>query len=320
MPETAVDNSNILYEAANLYYEHQFSQQMIANRLGISRPGVSRMLQKARDEGIVRIQVIDPSQKGTHLESTLMKRYNLQKVIVVPGQLDESAQIPYQMGLAVGRYLSEICQDGSTLAISWGSTMQTVSQALTPLASRNMAVVQLNGGVSGAQYDTHAAEIVHRIGVRWQAIPFLLQLPAVVDTAIVKETIISDRNIAKTLQLAISAKIALFTIGSFNENSALVKAEYLQKSDVEFLSDNGAVGDICSRIFNSDGEIVSTELDARTIGLDLHQIAAKPHAIAVAGGNRKIKAISGALKGRLFNVLITDEWTANCLADQQVTL
>lgn len=313
--ETHIENLNMLYQAANLYYEQQFNQQKIADRLGISRPGVSRLLQKARDVGIVRIQVVDPNTNISYLENQLIEFYNLRKVILIPGHEMNPARLNQNLGSAVCDYLHKICDHQTTLAISWGSTMQAVSLALKPMAYRDMTVVQLNGGVSGAQYDTHAAEIVQRVGQRCNAIPYLLQLPAVVSAQSVKDAVLSDRNIAKTLQLANSANIAVFTIGSFGNNSALVKAEYLEKNDVSFLIENGAVGDVCSRIFDANGQIVSEELNNRTIGVELSNISNKAYSIAVAAGQDKVPAIQGALRGGLFNVLVTDEWTGGTLLE-----
>ena len=72
------------------------------------------------------------------------------------------------------------------------------------------------------------------------------------------------------------------------------------KSDINLMIDN-------------KGNICSIKLNDRTIGIELDEIKNKPYSIAVAGGKDKIKAIKAAIKGKLFNVLITDELVANQL-------
>ena len=67
-----------------------------------------------------------------------------------------------------------------------------------------------------------------------------------------------------------------------------------------------SVGDICSRFFDGDGNISSEEINKRTIGIELEELKLKKRSILVAGGNRKIKAIDGALRGGYANVLIID--------------
>ena len=179
-----------------------------------------------------------------------------------------------------------------------------------------MTVVQLNGGVSKAELDTHASEIAGRIGENYSAIPYLLPLPAIVDTAELKQAIISDRHIAKTLKLAREADIAAFTVGAFGSKSVLVKADYFEEDEVQALIQAGAVADICSRLIRADGSICSPELDARTIGIELEELKAKPFSIAVAGGRDKAQAVRAGLAGGYFISLITDEDVAKTLLDK----
>ena len=82
--KSKTNDISLLVEAARLYYEHDFSQQQIAQKLGVSRPGVSRLLNKAREQGIVRIEIRDPSDRGIKIENDLREKYELKKVVVVP--------------------------------------------------------------------------------------------------------------------------------------------------------------------------------------------------------------------------------------------
>lgn len=310
---SSIDNTVLLVEVARLYYDHHFSQQQIAQKLGISRPGVSRILSQAREQGIVRIEVFDPSENGTQMETDLQRKFRLKKVIIVPDEGVEPSVIKQRLGMAAAKYLDMMIGDGLTLGVSWGSTMQEVVKHLQPKRVKNMTVVQLVGGFTKAEYDPHASEITKKIGENYQAILFLLPLPAIVDRADVKQAILSDKNISKALELARRAEMALFSVGSFDTDSVLVKAEYIETKEVEFLLKRRAVGDICSRIIADTGEICWPELDARTIGIELTDLHKKPFAIAVAGGQKKLKAIHAGLLGKYFNVLITDEGIANKL-------
>lgn len=309
------DDTMILVEAARLYYEHNLSQQAIAQRLNISRPGVSRLLQKARDRGIVEITIHDPSHRGTELEFRLQQQFGLKRVVVAPSDPDYRTT-QHNLGRAAVRLLEEITADQMILGVSWGTTLQEVARQVKPRPVRHMIVVQLNGGISRAEYDTHASEIAQTIGERFQAIPYLLPLPAVVSDPQVKKAILSDKNISRTLNLARQASVALFTIGSFSWSSVLVKADYFEAEEVRSLLDHNAVGDICSRILNTDGDICSPELDHRTIGIELEDLRQKEFSIAVAGGREKLAAIRAGLKGRWFNTFITDEWVARELISE----
>jgi deoxyribonucleoside regulator len=178
-----------------------------------------------------------------------------------------------------------------------------------------MVVVQLNGGVSKAEYDTHASEIAQRIGEKLWATPFLLPLPAIVDTPALKDAILKDRNIARTLDYAKNANIAVYTIGLFNHDSVLVSADYFEQQEIDNLLKNDAVADICSRIITKNGSICSDDLDSRTIGIELDELRKKEYSIAVAGGKEKLPAVMAGLKSGVFNVLITDEYIGSHLLD-----
>ncbi len=302
--------STTLVEAAKLYYEHQLSQEEISKKLGVSRPTISRLLQQARETGIVRIEIVDPSEIGTRLEAALIKKFKLKKVTVVPNDTNDTKIIKKRLGKAAVLLVDQLISEGTVLGISWGTTMQEIARQLRPRRVKDMIVVQLNGGISRAEIDTHASEIAKAISESYKAIPYLMPLPAVVDSADLKKVILSDKNISYTLDLGRKADIALFTIGSFGYNSVLVKADYFEPIEVDELLQSGAVGDICSRILKADGTICSKDLNNRTIGIELEEIKKKPYSIAVAGGKEKLAAIQAGLKGKWFNSLITDEWVA----------
>ena len=311
----SADNTSLIVEVARLYYDYQFSQNQIAQKIGISRPGVSRLLTRAREQGIVRIEIIDPEQNTSHLENQLTKKYNLKKIIIVPNEGIPDLELKQRLGLIAGKYLNKLMKEGITLGVSWGTTIQNVANQLQPKALSNVTIVQLVGGLAKAEYDTHASEISMKVAEKYHALPYLLPLPAIVDSVNLKQAIIGDKNISRTLELAHRAEIALFSVGVFDHDAAMVKADYFEPDEVDKLLKKGAVGDICTHIITENGEICDFELDERTIATELADLQKKKFSIAVAGGKEKIKVIYAALLAKYFNVLVTDEITAiNLLA------
>ena len=303
----------LLVEVARLYYEQNYSQQQIAERLGLSRPGVSRLLKQAREQDIIKIEIHDPMHNRVKLEAGLRDEFHLEKVMVVSSKGNDAESIKTELGKTAADYLDTLVTDGLTLGISWGTTVREIARHLHPRPVHNMTVVQMLGGISKSKRDTHASESALKIGENYQAVPYLLPLPAIVDNAELKNTIVSDKNIARVLELAQQSEIALFSVGVFNHDSVLVQAEYFLRKEVEALLAQGAVCDICSRLITADGKICSAELDDRTIGIGLNDLKQKKLAIAVAGGREKLLPIRAGLRGGYFNVLITDEWVAGAL-------
>jgi deoxyribonucleoside regulator len=305
-----------LIRAARLYYLYNLSQQQIADKLKISRPGVSRLLQEARDRGIVKIEIIDPAGSGADLERRLERRYRLKKAVVVPNEgAPDDAALKARLGAAAARFLDSCAREGMTLGVSWGTTMQELAGRLRPRRLRDSTVVQLVGGIARAVYDTHASEIVQKVADTYRAMPYLLPVPAIVDKVRVKEALMSDRHIAEVLELGRRAEIAVFSVGRLSHGCLMCRAEYFRRHQVDALLQDGAVGDIINRIVTGTGEVCSPDLDARTVGVELDDLKRKKYSVVVAGSPAKLPVLRACLLGRYCNVLITDEETALALAN-----
>ena len=76
-----------LYRVALQYYKEGKTQEEISRSENISRSQVSRMLDKAREQGIVRFEVTlpnDPDEEA--LEEFLMRQLRLQQVVLSPAE------------------------------------------------------------------------------------------------------------------------------------------------------------------------------------------------------------------------------------------
>ena len=122
----------------------------------------------------------------------------------------------------------------------------------------------------------------------------------------------ADRHIGRIVELGRQANIAIFTVGTVKEDALLFKLGYFNEEEQQLLMNSGA-GDICSRFFDAEGQLISEEINSRTVGIDLAELRNKEKSILVAGGQRKIEAIHAALKGYYANILVTDQYTAQAL-------
>ncbi|MCH1626850.1 sugar-binding transcriptional regulator [Ferdinandcohnia quinoae] len=304
-----------IVEAARLYYQLDYSQQDIAQKLGISRPTVSRFLKQAKEKGIVEIKINDPTENGEILAIQLKEKYQLHDVVVVSTPVFESTVIKKYLGETAAEYLAETVKEKDVIATSWGTTIYEVAKSLKPKPIKDVTIVQLNGGVSHSETKTYATEIIHLFGEAFHTHTLVLPLPAIVDHVVVKQAVEADRHIRKVLEKGYNSNIAIFSIGTPVVESVLLQAEYLSKEDIEILQTK-AVGEICSRFFDSIGQICHEELNNRTIGIELADLRKKEKSILVAGGPNKVEAIYGALSGSYANILITDQFTGSALLEK----
>jgi DNA-binding transcriptional regulator LsrR (DeoR family) len=113
------------------------------------------------------------------------------------------------------------------------------------------------------------------------------------------------------LEQAQSAKLAVMGIGAPRLDSILMReGRIVTVQDLESLKQNGAAGDLNLRFFDETGKIVQSNFDQRVIGLTLDEIQRIERVVGLAGGAAKVPAIRGALAGKLVDVLVTDQITA----------
>src|SRR5258706_10619366 len=73
-----------LVQASRLYYELGETQSRVAELLGVTRPQVSRLLKRARAEGIVEIRIIDRTCEASPAADELRQRFGLHAVHLAP--------------------------------------------------------------------------------------------------------------------------------------------------------------------------------------------------------------------------------------------
>lgn len=121
-----VDDWRLIYKVCSLYYEDDMRQQEVSDYLGISRATVSRMLQKGKESGIVRVEVINPVQFSYNkLEKALERKYGLKEVIVVESSaLDTKTWSRYRVCMSGQLFIfRSSLKMGTGSAVTMGHTL-----------------------------------------------------------------------------------------------------------------------------------------------------------------------------------------------------
>lgn len=292
---------------ARMYYEMNLTQKEIAEKLRYSRPTVSRIVDAAFKAGIVDVKINYPLDSVVELEDEIKKKYNLENVFVIPVYIDNPLLIQNDVGKAAANYLYEICDNHSILGVSWGTTLSGVVPYLKPKALPNMKIVQLNGGVAKSAFSTGSVALLEKFSKAFSSDQYLLPVPSIVDSSVIADAIMTDSSIEYALDLGRRSNIAVFGIGNVSHNSVLYKGGYFKEGAYDELIAKKAVGDICSRYFSLDGQIVDGNLNRRTIGLKLEELRQKEFSIAIASGIEKTESVRGALNGGYANTIFIDE-------------
>ena len=310
-------DTTLLYKIAKAYYEDGLTQDQIGKRFGLSRIKVSRLLQQARQSRVVQITITPPMDSFGDLERELEAAYGLDEVVVVDTTGSARGEVALRLGVAAANYVARCLADQKILDLSWGTTLLAVIEALAPQNLPDLRVVQMLGGLGRLESETYGADLTMRMAQTLGAKMRLLPSPGIVSSRLVRDALLEDVNIAETLALAARADLALVGIGAPMPGSVVMQAGILTEHDLWELKTMGAVGDIALRFFDANGQAVEHPINDRIIGLDLNQIRQIPRVIGVAGGAGKCDVVAGAVRGRLVDVLITDELTARLLQEQE---
>lgn len=295
-----------LQEAAWLVYEKGLSQLEASERLGASRPTISRMLETAKRIGIVKIKVNISSPEEFIIKNNLIENFHL-KDAAIASSVSDKEDIKELVAQRASDYLIKLLKKGDTIGVSWGSTLFKVVNQI-PNANLGGIVVPLTGGVGKVANNLHSNTLAHQLATKLLSKSYALYAPAIVKNRATVKTIVEESSVKSVMALYKKVRVALVGIGTLSNNSTVIKSGYYNNEDFMEFKEKGAVGDICSYLFSINGEIL-TFPNNNVIGISIKALRKIPFVVGIAAGVEKIKAIYGALKGGLINVLITDE---NC--------
>ncbi len=299
-----------LVAAARMYYVDNLSQAEIAARVGTSRSNVSRMLAAAVEQGIVEVRINDPAGRDRDLEETLRQHFGLRAARVTQRTTLGNPQV--EVGTQAARYLLAEIADGMTLALSWGSALQSMVWQTNPVRDHAVHLVQLVGGQSAVANEVSGHELVRELASRLGASYEYLHAPAALTSALARDSLAQEASIAQALTRARRADMAFVGIGSpeHGSSAAVLESFALDDEDAAHLRAAAPVGDIASRYFDAAGAPVLGAVHDRVLALTLEELAAIPVVVGVACGRVKTDAVLGALRGELVDVLVCDETLA----------
>lgn len=320
----------LLFEIAKLHYEAGLSQAQVADRMGLTRVKVNRLLQAARDRGIVRVLVV-PRIGHAYLraiEDELKTAYDLQDALLVPGReemldgsLNSNTQeaIVERLAYVAAEYLDRHLTDDDILCINWGRVTRSVVDHLRPSRTLpGLTVLPLLGSLSAQPEPFEANVLAQEIASAYGADFNWLIAPAIVRDVRQKRVALELPLVKSTLAQINRATIAITAIAPADPIAAtVVRRGWLAADEIRALIDRGAIGEICSWWFDADGNEVRDD-QIYPIGLGLaglkEMVQQGKKVIAVVGADRsRLEPVHAALSGKIVNVLITDHITAQYL-------
>lgn len=296
----------LLTEIAIAYYCDEVTQEEIANRFGFSRIKVGRLLKRAKEEGIVEINVRYHPVFSTQLEKQLCERFPVSRALIALDHNDEDEQ-RRQVAALVSNHLSTTLRDNMTVAVGQGRNVAAVAEYTSTVQAKDCRFICGIGGTHRPGDVINADHISRLLAKKFGGNSESLYAPAYVDNPELKTALLRNSTVKDTLDRARKADVALVGIGDMNEDSYMVKLGWFTPREINDASLNqGVIGDIAGYdFFNAQGRHVNTVMDDRVIGLSIEELQQIPCVIAIASESTKAMAIMGALRTGAIDIIAT---------------
>jgi DNA-binding transcriptional regulator LsrR (DeoR family) len=296
----------MLHMVAKLHYEADMAQVDIAKKLGVSTATVSRLLQRARAVGIVRIAVLDLASPE-EITDELIRLLGLKTAAVI--DTPATGVLGALAGPLGGLLRDAGLGSGSILGIGWGRAIREAVTAGLPRIP-GIVTIPLNGGMQQAAQHFQINEFVRLAAEQMGGIPHFLHAPYL-SSAELRDAFLNDPTVRETTELWDRMDAAIVGIGlphAINppEASAATPNEQALVH---------AVGDVIRHYIGPEGTLLAWEGEERMIAASPDQLRKTPLSIGVAATPEKAAGMIGAVRSGMINALVTDTLTAQAILD-----
>lgn len=299
-----------------MYYKKGLNQKEISEKIGISRPQVSRLLDKARQNGVVEIKIKNSISDIPYLENELAEKFGLREAIIVDAEAEEPIEErKLKIGKSGVKFLDRVSGDEEYIGVSAGTTVHTFASNADRINGKDFKVVPIIGALNDTGLSFNSNEVSNIFAANLGCKSFLLNAPAFVKSRNTAKAIKNEDRIQKIFKLFADLDLVFLGIGKADEKHPLFKGHLNEEEIIELRNSNicGSVGPI---FYDVKGRQIEKPFMKGIIGISREDLLKTPFRVGMAIGDYKKEAIIGAIRGDLINVLITDQPMVDWLIDQ----
>ncbi|MDP3895077.1 MAG: sugar-binding transcriptional regulator [Mesorhizobium sp.] len=304
-----------IHKAAWLYYTHGLRQDEVARQLNISRASVAMYLRKARETGIVNISTSTRMFTDDAIAREIEDLYGLASVWVVPHDgraLDPTAEVPI-VGASV---FLDLVRNGDRIGVAWGRTVYAMADAMSYADLNDVTVVQMCGNL-GAPYSYRPDQCTMEIARRLNAKGLNFYAPLVLTSERLARDLRAEPVIREQLASVAHCNLALFSVGTLDEDSHVVMCGALTAGEIHAMRDAGAAGVIAGQMIDASGALLDCDYNRRVISADLASIRSIGKRLMVVQEESKFVPLVAALSGGLCTHLVVSASLARRLRDER---
>lgn len=329
VPSNHFADDELRVRCAWLYFIGELSQADVADRLGITRARVNKLIAEARERNIVTVtlSVKDESARVLELEQLLVKHCKLDFCVVTPPlgleqsrTRDKKLQEAHRhvarraVGIAAANFLRGQLNLGKplTLGVGWGRTLEQMALHLNGVHNDKARFVSVMGSLT-RNSASNPFDVVQTLANRTGGEGHFLPVPFVADSVSDLKVFMSQRVVREALELARSADFVLTSLGELRSHSLVVAQGMLSAEEYRSVQEAGAIGDLLGRFFDVNGQAVDHDLNRRTAAVKLSELQRSPLILLVAGED-KIPPLRALIGTGVVKALFIDGDAAEVLA------
>ena len=308
--ESAAEAEHVRARIAWYYYAGGLTQQEIADRLGVTRLRVNRIVGQLRSDGAVRIDVNLPLAACVALEERLVARFGLVEAHVVP-TIDDGEVQQRMIGEAAGKLIDGLMSDGVGFGVGWGRTLSAATRRITTDRVGKGYVATLMGGLtrgSGINTFEVSTEFARVLGAEC----YYLAAPIYCPSREIRDELLAHYGLAEAMRRARTATVALVACGDLTARSLLASTHIVSEHSAD-LRARGAVGDLLGVFLDATGAPIDHPLNRRVMSLALDDLRAIPDTVLASGGWAKREIVGAVLAGGYVKRVVTDEACAKAV-------
>jgi DNA-binding transcriptional regulator LsrR (DeoR family) len=297
---------------ARRFYLDQRSKVEIAEELGHSRFKIARLLEMARDSGLVRIEIGHPGLIDVDLAAQMLDRFGLTQAVVVDTEDEHAESLRRHLGQVAAELIAEIIEPDDVFGVAWSRSVGAMAKALPRVSS--VPIVQLTGAIAMPGDDHSSIDIVRDVARAVDGPAFVFYAPFTVPDASTAQVLRQQDDVARAFARLSSVTKAVVGLGLWAPGQSTLY-DTANEADRAALHELGVCAELSGVFLTADGEPVQAALTDRMIGINAQQMKAIPDVIAIAYGMAKAPAARAALRSGLISGLVTHKSLARALLE-----
>lgn len=294
----------LMVKASWYYYFENMTQQAIADRLAISRMRVIKLLDAARQSGVVQFRLRSDSIGMMERSRELMERYHLKDVFIIP-EAEQESQTNESIARAGAMYISDRLGENACINVGYGDTLGKTLNHLATMVQTPVTCVSLTGGVSCYLPNGRSNVFNARL--------CLIPAPLLASSHEMAAAMRAEDSVSEVVRTADLSSFTLVGIGSMHDTATILRSGLISQNEMFRLRMAGSVGDVLCHFLDKNGQLIASDIEDRLISTPLNQLLTMDNVVGLAAGRHKAEAIRSVLRGGYLDILITDEPTAALL-------